>query len=159
MREIRRRISAAFAALTKPKQERAEGQTQEGEDAAPHGHQASSRAHPTMRMDHGAHGSVQVGHAGGPVTIVNVTQHLDASVRATSPRARPVATDAQRDVLRLMRGLPDQAVVEDFMHREFGTRKVIDLEHPQLYRVRRYVEAISRRAEGHDGRNSTVDKS
>ncbi|MDO8768790.1 MAG: hypothetical protein Q7K57_08810 [Burkholderiaceae bacterium] len=96
-------------------------------------------------MDHGAHGSVQVGHAGGPVTIVNVTQHLDASVRA-APRARPVANDAQREVLRLMRGLPDQAVVEDFMHREFGTRKVVDLDHPQLYRVRRYVETIHQRA-------------
>lgn len=150
MREIRRRISAAFAALMKPKQERHEGPTE--------ARQSPSHEHPTMRMDHGAHGSVQVGHAGGPVTIVNVTQHLDASVRTATPRARPVANDAQREVLRLMRGLPDQVVVEDFMHREFGTRKVIELDHPQLYRVRRYVETIRQRAEVHDGRNSTRER-
>lgn len=134
-------ISAAFAApKKKPKQEREDGPTE--------ARQAPGQAHPTMRMDHGAHGSVQVGHAGGPVTIVNLTQHLDASVRATSSRNRPVANDAQREVLRLMRGLPDQTVVEDFMHREFGTRKVIDLAPSQLYRVRKYVDAICRRS-GH----------
>lgn len=154
MREIRRRISAAFAALVKPKQERAEGPTEARETAMPQ----ERPAHPTMRMDHGAHGSVQVGHAGGPVTIVNVTQHLDASMRTTTPRARPVANDAQREVLRLMRGLPDQVVVEDFMHREFGTRKVIELDHPQLYRVRRYVETISQNSTSASPRESIRGK-
>lgn len=84
--------------------------------------------------------ATQFGKVGGNVTIVNVTQHLPLQ----SPRRR--ATEAQREVLQLMRRVPSQAAVLDFMQREFGTRTVINLQPAQLFRVRRYVETISRRA-------------
>lgn len=66
-------------------------------------------------------------------------------VPSSSPR-KGTATEEQRKVLQLMRYVPNQSVVLDFMQREFGTRTVIELAPLQLYRVRRYVETISRRA-------------
>ena len=57
-------------------------------------------------------------------------------------RPAGVANDDQRHVLQLIRRLHDSASVYEFMRREFGTHMVIKLQPPQLFRVRRYVEAI-----------------
>ena len=82
-------------------------------------------------------GAIQIGHVGGNLTIVQVVQGAPAT-----PRTKGLANEAQREVLKLMRHLPDQALVTDFMQREFDTRMVIDLDAGQLFRVRRYVETI-----------------
>lgn len=91
----------------------------------------------TERKNRGT-GAIQIGHVGGNLTIVQITRQW-----ASRPRVR--ANSEQRDVLRQISGLPDEAVALDFMHREFGTRMVVDLGPEQLYRVRKYVEAVSRR--------------
>lgn len=96
-------------------------------------------------------GAVQVGKAGGDVTVVNLTQHITQHLSnfhagsGLSPAApvRRQANAAQREVLYLMMKLDErEGAVLDFMQREFGTRIVIDLNEAQLYRVRRYVEVV-----------------
>ena len=96
-----------------------------------------------------APGSVQVGQAGGNVHIVNLTQHLThhhAPVYTGQPRpqaARPrVATPEQREVLALLARAPDRNALLDFMRREFNTAMVIDLDGRQLFRMKRYLEAV-----------------
>lgn len=110
-------------------------------------------------------GAIQVGKAGGDVTVVNITHHavthmphIHAGHAAhaghrlspvsvpppTSPKRQ--ANPAQREVLHLMKQLDDrEGLILDFMHREFGTRRVIELNDAQLYRVRRYVEVSLQR--------------
>jgi hypothetical protein len=106
--------------------------------------------------DHAA----QFGKVGGNVTILHVTQHVlttpvappqfesTAPAPLAEPAAQPhragggVANEDQRHVLQLIRRLHDSASVYEFMRREFGTHMVINLQPPQLFRVRRYVEAI-----------------
>lgn len=106
--------------------------------------------------DHAA----QFGKVGGNVTIFHVTQHVLATPVAppqfvptapaplAEPAAQPhrpsggIANEDQRLVLQLIRRLHDSASVYEFMRREFGTHMVINLQPPQLFRVRRYVEAI-----------------
>lgn len=99
-------------------------------------------------------GAVQVGKAGGDVTVVNLTQHITQHLShlhagsGLSPAApiRRQANPAQREVLCLMMKLAErEGAVLDFMQREFGTRIVIDLNEAQLYRVRRYVEVSLKR--------------
>jgi len=98
-------------------------------------------------------GAVQVGKAGGDVTVVNLTQHTTQHITQHLPHlhagsglspAAPVrrqANPAQREVLYLMAQLAErEGAVLDFMQREFGTRRVVDLSDAQLFRVRRYVE-------------------
>lgn len=101
-------------------------------------------------------GAVQVGKAGGDVTVVNLTQHTTQHITQHLPHlpnlhagsglspAAPVrrqANPAQREVLYLMAQLAErEGAVLDFMQREFGTRRVVDLGDAQLFRVRRYVE-------------------
>lgn len=99
--------------------------------------------------------AVQFGKVGGNVTIVHLTQHLPcappvqpvAVAPVIDPALHPfrpgrVATDEQRQVLQIMRRLPNKTSLEEFMQREFGTLMVIDLQPSQLFRVRRYAEAI-----------------
>ena len=96
-------------------------------------------------------GAVQVGKAGGNVTVVNITHHRHAAPLFTQAnRLSPVApmaahkrqaNPAQREVLYLMAQLAErEGAVLGFMQREFGTRRVVDLDEAQLFRVRRYVE-------------------
>ena len=87
--------------------------------------------------------SVQVGKLEGNITVVHLTQHV------TSPGPRRPVTASQRQVLALMRTVQNEEVILDFMQREFGSRRVIDLSEKQLYRVRRYVETV-RRNHGQD---------
>lgn len=109
--------------------------------------------------------AVQLGQVGGSVTIVHLTlppvpvpvttlppapvppaaakpvaRFVPSAVLPT--RSAGVANEAQRQVLHLIRQVPYPAAVHEFMQREFGTHMVIHLQPPQLYRVRRYVEAI-----------------
>ncbi len=79
---------------------------------------------------------VQIGKVDGNVRVVHVTHHHHG-------RARGPASTEQREVLALLRTLPERGLVLEFMHREFGTRMVIELAPAQLYRVRRYVEKIN----------------
>lgn len=101
-----------------------------------------------------AAGAVQVGQAGGNVTIVNLTQNLthhhapvanDGGAQRGADRTR-TATPEQREVLQLMRHLSSQTTALDFMQREFNTTMVIDLDGRQLFRLRRYVEVILSKA-------------
>lgn len=87
--------------------------------------------------------SVQVGKVEGNITVVHLTQHVN------SPAPRRTLSTSQRQVLALMRTVQNEEVILDFMQREFGTRRVIDLTEKQLYRVRRYVETV-RRNHGQD---------
>jgi len=96
---------------------------------------------------------VQIGKA-GPVTVVHNTYHVNTTVASSTDQSRVVveqrprqaANDDQRQVLRLMRKLPSDEKVLEFMRREFNTTRVIDLEGHQLYRVRRYVETVKSRS-------------
>jgi hypothetical protein len=104
-------------------------------------------------------GVVQVGKA-GDVTVVNITNHTMhmphihanaghrlSPVPVSTPKRQ--ATTAQREVLDMMKLLDErEGLVLDFMQREFGTRRVIDLTDAQLYRVRRYVEVSLKRGRG-----------
>lgn len=90
-----------------------------------------------------------MGKISGPVTVVNVYGRLspeNSKPQASEPDSG-VATQSQRDVLRLLRGLAtrEREAVLLFMERTFHTRMVIDLGPAQQMRVRKYIEAIQRR--------------
>ena len=103
------------------------------------------------KQENSGSAAVQVGQAGGDVKVVHLTQHIYeapaqlAPTPRAAPQSRPRATTSSADqshVLALMDRVPDRTVVLDFMIREFDTRMVIHLEPQQLYRTRRYAEAI-----------------
>ncbi len=100
----------------------------------------------TARLAQSGHVGTGAVHMGHVQHVTQVHQHFYAAVQpypGVSPAgARPAATAAQ--VLALMDRLPEPVrfKVLDFMRREFGTSMVIELQPHQLYRVRRYVEAI-----------------
>ncbi|MDD5479674.1 hypothetical protein [Rhodoferax sp.] len=85
-------------------------------------------------------GAIQIGKMGGGVTNVHLTQHIYRA--PASPAAHQYAGKDVRLVLALLDQVPDRIAVLDFMEREFGTRMVIELSAPQVYRVRRYAEVI-----------------
>ncbi len=90
-------------------------------------------------------GGVQIGKMDGDVTNVHLTQHIYATPTpppSPPPSKRVRATSEQGQVLALLRQVPDEVVVLDFVEREFGTRYVKHLTPQQCYRVRRYVEVI-----------------
>lgn len=108
------------------------------------------------KQENSGNGAVQVSSNGGHVTVVHLTQHVQP-VMASPPvepiqpvmrpeRPRTQATEGQREVLAMMRSLPDEGSVLGFMQREFGTRRVVELQPRQLYRVRRYIETINEKA-------------
>lgn len=82
------------------------------------------------------HGAVQAGHIGGSVTVIN-HHHAPAQSGLTTP--------AQRELLALIRRSPSAEAVFNFMHREFGSRMVMDLSPSQVLRVRRYVEVVQKK--------------
>lgn len=101
-------------------------------------------------------GAVQIGKAGGDVTVVNITQHIappyilasGLSPAANTTPTKRQANHAQREVLLLMKQLNErEGLVLDFMQREFATRRVIELNDAQLFRVRRYVEVSLQRGQ------------
>ena len=100
----------------------------------------------TARVAQSGHLGTGAVHMGHVQNVTQVHQHFYAAVEpdpGVGPAgARPVATAAQ--VLALMDRLPEpvRLKVLDFMRREFGTSMVIELQPHQLYRARRYVEAI-----------------
>ena len=116
-------------------------------------------------------GAMHMGHVSGVQNVTQVHQHFyaalppqapvtpdppaapaeqavpEASVALSpAPAARSTTTAAHKEVLSLMDPLPESVRfrVLDFMRREFGTGKVIDLPPHQLHRLRKYVEAIHR---------------
>lgn len=84
--------------------------------------------------------AVQVGAVHGDLTIV----HVRTEQRPENENAE-VLKQQQRQVLRLLNGVHDRHGVLEFMRREFGTSMVKELRFPQLYRVRKYIEAVLRR--------------
>lgn len=113
-----------------------------------------------VRGDHG----VQIGKA-GPVTVVHNVFHVNTTLpprtpqsrQSADPKPRPSANEDQRQVLRLMRKLPNDEKVLEFMQREFKTTRVIELEGHQLYRVRRYVETVKSRSSGGNQNHTQID--
>ena len=118
----------------------------------------STHHHTTQLAQSGYVGTGAV-HMGHVQNATQVHQHFYAtalpSQEAASPAppqvtaaARPPSevTPEQKQVLALMKPLPDSVRIRvlDFMRREFGTAMVIELQSGQVYRVRRYVEAIHR---------------
>lgn len=87
------------------------------------------------------------------VTHVHLTQHIVYGAPAAPQQQQPApggpgryANEAQRKVLRLLVSIgPKETAVLDFCEREFGTRKIIDLNDAQLHRTQRYIETIQRR--------------
>lgn len=77
-------------------------------------------------------------------TAMQVRRVLKAPAQALQAKRpqRKQATPEQSQVLALLRQVPDDSAVLDFMDREFGTRYVKDLTPPQCYRVRRYAEVV-----------------
>lgn len=87
--------------------------------------------------------------------VTQVHQHFYASAQpqqvapvAPASPARAAATTAHKDVLALMKRLPEPVRIKvlDFMRREFNTAMVIELQPQQVYRVRKYVEVINQQA-------------
>lgn len=114
----------------------------------------STHHHTTRLAQSGCMGTGAV-HMGPVQNVTQVHQHFYATALpeqtpvapAPVPVHRPTAaTPEQKEVLALMKLLPEQVRfrVLDFMRREFGTGRVIDLTPHQLHRLRKYVEAIRR---------------
>lgn len=97
-------------------------------------------------------GAMQMGRVQAETVnnVTNVTNQFICVGRAPSePKSGSGgASVEQRQVLSMIRTLPQRDGVLVFMEREFGTRMVIDLAPSQLLRVRRYVEAIQKRTTG-----------
>lgn len=112
----------------------------------------STHHHATQRTQNGYVGTGAV-HMGQVQNITQVHQHFYATALPEQAPAAPAptrppsaATPEQKQVLALMKPLPEPVRfrVLDFMRREFGTGRVIDLPPHQLHRLRKYVEAIHR---------------
>jgi hypothetical protein len=99
----------------------------------------------TPRQDSSGSGAIQVGKMGGGITNVHLTQNIYHGTPPGTRRPKPVVSPECKQVLALLDQVPDRIAVLDFMEREFNTRMVIELERPQLFRVRRYVEAVLRK--------------
>ena len=95
--------------------------------------------------------AVQVGEVNGelridksqrPVTM-NVTNVFYSAQMQTQQRAaNGVANEAQREVLALLRQLSEEAKVRvlSHMHKKYGTKKVVDIDGPELKHLKRYME-------------------
>jgi len=86
-------------------------------------------------------GAIQVGKVSGNVTIFHVTQASDSQ----APKPASLTTTEQREVLGMIRRVPNKEAVFCWMQKSFGTRMVMDLKPSELLRTRRYVETIHRR--------------
>lgn len=91
--------------------------------------------------------AIQVGKVGGHVTVVHLTQHITHAPPESPKRPASNVTPAHKDALARMKPLAEPARVRvlEFMRREFGTTMVIELNEHQVYRLRKYVEAVGRR--------------
>lgn len=103
-------------------------------------------------------GAVQVGKAGGNVTVVHLTQHNTNHWGLSgngSPSEAPVAPArkqhriyaqpnkaAQHALLKRLDEVTNRDAVLAFMRREFNTGLVIDLDGQQLFRLQRYIETV-----------------
>lgn len=90
-------------------------------------------------------GAIQVGKMNGGITNVHLTQHIYQGHPPGTRRAKAAVLPECKQVLALLDQVPNRLAVLDFMEREFNTRRVIELEQPQLFRLRRYVEAVLRK--------------
>ena len=96
--------------------------------------------------------TVQVERAGGDVQIDNsqrpVTMHVTQVFYSTQIQAQQsaansgVANEAQREVLALLRQLPEDAKLRvlNHMDKKYGTKKVVDVNGPELKNLKRYME-------------------
>lgn len=100
------------------------------------------------------HGNVITGdvtvHTNGAVYLARLPRvQPQPSVQRPERRARPRPPTEidQRDLLLMLEQLVDPTVALDFMEREFGTRVVLELESPQLYKLRWYVGVLISRGQ------------
>lgn len=91
--------------------------------------------HVLPKQKNTASGVVQVGQLNGNVTVHNYHAPVNVATRSK-------ATPDQRKLLDLLKQVPDRIAILNFMEREFGTRLVINLDPPQVFRVRRYAETV-----------------
>lgn len=113
----------------------------------------------------GGSGNVQVGSAAAQVVVNQITYNVQTmhttnhkpvagqdSVFGVEPEqsSRPrtvVVTNEQRMVLKLMKRTGCELLVLNWMEKEMGTRRVVELQPRQLFRTQRYCETIIERAE------------
>jgi hypothetical protein len=93
----------------------------------------------SMRQSNSGAGAIQVGEVHGDLTIVQVAAQSPGEGHAQRLRIE------QARVLRLLARVSNRRSILEFMRREFGTSMVKDLTFPQLYRVKKYAEAVVRR--------------
>ena len=95
-----------------------------------------------------AGGDVQIDNSHRPVTMV-VTQNFYSAQVQARPAANGSATYEQREVLAVLRKLPDDAKVRvfDFMKRRYGTKRVIEVEGCDLRGLKRYMEVTLQNCE------------
>eukprot|EP01012_Entosiphon_sulcatum_P022298 TRINITY_DN27237_c0_g1_i1.p3 TRINITY_DN27237_c0_g1~~TRINITY_DN27237_c0_g1_i1.p3 ORF type:complete len:109 (-),score=15.78 TRINITY_DN27237_c0_g1_i1:480-806(-) len=92
-----------------------------------------------MRQSNSGADAIQVGEVHGNLTIVQVAAQSVGDGQAKRLRME------QARVLRLLARVSNRKSILEFMRREFGTSMVKDLTFPQLYRVKKYTEAVARR--------------
>ena len=85
--------------------------------------------------------AVQVGQVQGNLTIV---QHATIN-QLIEPEVSKELKAEQSSVLRMLDRTRNRQAILDFMDRQFGTRKVIELQPSQLFRLRRYLETVHAR--------------
>ena len=89
-----------------------------------------------------AGGNVNVDNSQRPVTM-NVTNVFYSAQMQTQQRAaNGVANEAQREVLAVLRQLSEEAKLRvlSHMHKKYGTKKVVDIDGPELKHLKRYME-------------------
>lgn len=84
---------------------------------------------------------MQVGSAGGSVTVINHHYHGAA---APPLRRDGVQRAAVRRVLALMSGLDNRVAVLDFAEEQLGSRLLKELPVYKINRLERYVQAVLR---------------
>lgn len=95
----------------------------------------------------GGGGAVQVGHAGGNVTVINHYYAAQPEVRRDAVQRRAV-----REALALMDQLRNRIAVLDWMEQQLGSRMVKDLPVYKINRLQRYVRGAVRKESLNSGR-------
>jgi len=91
------------------------------------------------KMHNKGHAAIQIGSAGGNVTVVN-------HYHAVAPQSDPEQPRMVRQVMKQKRKLENREWISvlDFAEREFGSRMLKELSTANLGRIELYAEAILR---------------
>lgn len=99
-----------------------------------------------MTMADVGKGNVQIGQAGGPVVVNQVTLHIQNRPVVQAEKKQRLTVD-RRELLRLMRRTGKEQTVVKWMETTFGTSRVLELTDGEVFRARRYCETIIERSE------------